>query len=520
MSQKGRLSGVLLPLFSLRRANDFGIGDFGAVPDFLRWLQSAKQRLWMVLPLLPTAPNDPSPYSTQSAFGLNPLFIDLTQVPEFQALGGEESLSPEERGQLAEARGAHRIRYSLALPLKQAALRRSFERFESEHFGKQTDRAGAFQKYLDSEGGWLNSFALFSAISRDRQLQGWWDWPEGLRDRQPAALDEARQRLAREVRFHSWMQWVAETQWEKVRVLAKEANVQLCGDEPFIVGQDSADVWANPGLLRRDGRLGVPPDAFSTTGQDWGLPYFDFAAMEKDGYAWLKARAQKTAAYFDQRRVDHAVGYFRQWVRDAQHPTGHFLPPDEPSQQALGERIFRMLGEQGVGIVAEDLGVIPDWVRQILFRIGVPGYRVIRWERDNMAYRDPRKFPPASLVTTGTHDTDTLAESWDASSAEEREGMQAVYPELKAVQPLSVPFNPTLHEALLSVAENAGSDLCIIPWQDAFGSRERINLPGSMSDANWSYRIHCNTPDLAKDAEAQRAAQLLAKLTQAAERAQ
>ena len=101
----------------------------------------------------------------------------------------------------------------------------------------------------------------------------------------------------------------------------------LCGDEPFIIGQDSADTWAHPDILRRDARLGVPPDDFSATGQDWGLPYFDFAAMEKDDYRWLKARAAKAASYYDLRRVDHAVGYFRQWIRDEKTPTGPLHPP-------------------------------------------------------------------------------------------------------------------------------------------------------------------------------------------------
>ncbi len=518
MHQWGRVSGVLLPLFSLRREGDFGIGDFGAVPDFLRWLRFAKQRLWMVLPLLPTAPNDASPYSTQSAFGLNPLFIDLSQVQELEELGGEKGLSDDAKGRLETARQSQRIRYDLVMPLKQDALRRAFERFDSVHRVQSTEHARAFQAYVDAEAVWLRDYALFAAISRDRRLQGWWDWPEPLRRREPAALREAELQLAHEIRFHSWMQWVAETQWQKVRRAAQEAGVLLAGDEPFIIGQDSADCWAHPALLRREARLGVPPDAFSATGQDWGLPYFDFAAMERDQFAWLRGRAQKTAAYFDLRRVDHAVGYFRQWIRSADDPNGHFVPGDEGAQQALGERIFRMLGEQGVGIVAEDLGVIPDWVRQTLFRIGIPGYRVLRWERDNLTYRDPRHFPPNSLVTTGTHDTDTLAECWESCSSEERRQTQAVYTELQALQPLPERFTPELHRALLQAAENAGSDLCIVPWQDVLGTRDRINLPGSQSAENWTYRIHGPAAQLLQDPMAKRAGEQLADLTQAAGR--
>lgn len=519
MFHQRRLSGILLPLFSLRREGDFGIGDFGSAVGFLAWMKAAKQRLWMVLPLLPTAPNDPSPYSTQSAFGLNPLLIDVTQIPEFEELGGSKCLSKESQEHLALVQDSPRIRYDWVLPLKGEALRKAFERFESVHFSKRTSRARELETYRNAEADWLKDYALFAAISRERNLQGWWEWPTALRERQPDALKQTEERLAKEIRFHAWMQWIAETQWKRVRAAAKEAEVYLCGDEPFIIGQDSVDCWVAPQLLRRDARLGVPPDAFSETGQDWGLPYFDFAAMERDGYQWLLKRANKTATYFDLRRIDHAVGYFRQWIRDSQNPTGRFVPPDEPSQRALGERIFRLLKDQGVGVVAEDLGVIPNFVREILFQIGIPGYRVLRWERDNSVYRDPRQFPASSLVTTGTHDTDTLAESWESATWQEREAMQRVYPELAALTPLSSSFTPEVHQVLLTVAERSGSDLCVLPWQDVLGTRDRVNLPGSMGEMNWTYRIEHSVNELLKHPDTRGAAERLAQLTLETKRA-
>ena len=123
----------------------------------------------------------------------------------------------------------------------------------------------------------------------------------------------------------------------------RPARSWLAGDEPFIVGQDSADTWANPRLLRRDARLGVPPDDFSATGQDWGLPYFDFEAMEKDGWSWLLLRARHGSGIYDLRRVDHAVGYFRQYIRDGRSPQGRFLPAGRGEAARLGETLFRLL---------------------------------------------------------------------------------------------------------------------------------------------------------------------------------
>lgn len=517
MFATGRISGVLLPIFSLRSSQDFGIGDFGSTEGLFRWMKEARQRLWMLLPLLPTAPGDPSPYATRSAFGLNPLFIDLHQLPEFQEAGGISSLSPEEVAHLQEARAAPRIRYDLVFPLKNAVLRRAFDRFVEGEWKRNGPRAQAFKKFQAQMAEWLDAYALFAALSEEQGHKGFWDWPQPLARREPAALDGARARLETEILFHAWQQWVAEEQWHKVRAQARQHGVLVCGDEPFIIGQNSADAWAHPDLLRRDARLGVPPDAFSADGQDWGLPYFDFAAIERQDFHWLKFRARMAADYYDLRRIDHAVGYFRQWIRDAQTPRGRFIPPDEASHRALGEKVFRLLSEEESGIVAEDLGVIPPFVREILSRLKIPGYKVMRWERDDAVYRNPHQYPRVSLVTTGTHDTDTLREWWETATEQEHFETAKAYPELAGVT-LSREFTPEIHRALIAAAEHAASDLCVLPWQDILGTRDRINLPGSTGDTNWSYRIAQRTEELLSDPQSRRAAAFIAELTDAARR--
>jgi 4-alpha-glucanotransferase len=472
----------------------------------------------MLLPLLPTGIGDSSPYATRCAFGLNPLFISLSAIPDFVELGGLSSLSGAEQATLAQARASERIRYDLVFPLKWAAFRRAFERFEAKETKAGTPRAQAFSAFVQEQGArWLDSYVLYAVLAHENEQRPWWEWPNALAERRPDALDAARTRLKTEVRFHSWLQWIAHGQWQQVRSQAKEASVLLCGDEPFIIGQDSADAWANPTLLRRDARLGVPPDDFSATGQDWGLPYFDFAAMERDGYAWLRSRAAQSATYYDLRRVDHAVGYFRQYIRDARTPLGRFVPGDEPSQRALGERLLRLMQESS-GIVAEDLGVIPPFAREVLGRLQLPGYRVMRWERDPGRYRNPREYPAASLATTGTHDTDTLRQWWESAGDQDRAGVAQVYPELHGMWPPPRHFTKDIHRALLAAAENSSSNLCVLPWQDILGTADRINLPGSQSDANWAYRIDRPTDELIKNDGLRAVAQELAQITRAAGR--
>jgi 4-alpha-glucanotransferase len=511
MNPSGRLSGIQLPLFSLRSRQDFGVGDFGGASGLFEWMKRAEQRMWMLLPLLPTAPGDASPYSTRSAFGLNPLFIDLARLPELQE-GGTSALSAPERDQLQAARTSKRIRYDLVFPLKGAALRRAFERFTQEHWKPRSERARALEAYQQAQADWLLDFSTFTAVSRDQQFRAWWEWPEALRHRDPQALAAERARLSEEILFQDWQQWVAETQWEEVRKEARAAGILLCGDEPFIISQDSADVWAYPNLLRRDAKLGVPPDDFSATGQDWGLPYFDLEAMEKEDWRWLKFRARKSASYYDLRRVDHAVGYFRQWIRDEKTPTGRFIPADEKLHPGLGERIFQLLSKDA-GIIAEDLGVIPRFVRETLSRLGIPGYRVLRWERDDGRYRNPHEFPPSSLVTTGTHDTEPLRDWWLAASEHERKNLAEAYPEFAALRPPPAEFTPAVHLAHLAAAESSGSTLCLLPWQDVLGTSERINLPGTMSDSNWAYRMDQSVETLLERPETRAAAELLARLT-------
>src|SRR5215471_2526249 len=513
----GRLSGILLPLFSLRSKSDCGMGDFGALPSLFRWMRAARQRMLMLLPLLPTLPDDPSPYATRSAFGLNPLFVDLSSLAELDELG-DAALTDSQRRTLDEARASRHIRYDLVLPLKRAALRRAFDRFEESHWRTGSARAAELRRYLEEQGRWLDSFALFCAISSDRQHLPWWEWPNELRTHQPAALDEERRRLAKEVLFHSWLQWIAEGQWAEVRKAAREHHVLLCGDEPFIIGRDSRDAWACQEIIKSDARLGVPPDDFSAVGQDWGLPYFDFEAMGKDDFAWLRARASRTADYYELRRIDHAVGYFRQWIRDEKDPKGRFLPADEAQQRAQGEQLFRLLSGPA-GIVAEDLGVVPDFVRETLTRLGIPGYRVLRWERewqrDPGVFRNPHDFPKLSLATTSTHDTETLREWWETCPAHEREAVIRDYPEVRNL-PNAPEYNQATRESLLAAAESSGSDLCVIPWQDAFGLKDRINVPGSISHDNWTYRIEQRAEELLVHEDSRATAALLARLSEAA----
>jgi 4-alpha-glucanotransferase len=183
----------------------------------------------------------------------------------------------------------------------------------------------------------------------------------------------------------------------------------------------------------------------------------------------------------------------------------------------VGERIFRLFSE-GSGIVAEDLGVIPPFVRKTLAELQIPGYRVLRWEKDDRVYRNPHDYPEVSLVTTGTHDTETVSEWWEALSDDERAAAASAWPEFDGLRPPPAKFTPEVHARVLATAENAASRVCLLPWQDVTGETERINLPGSFGDANWAYRIAAPVEELEGREDVRDAAARLRTLTQAAGR--
>ena len=501
-----RHSGVLMPLFSLRSQTDLGVGDFGAAPLFLDTLAKAKQRMWMLLPLLPTIPEDASPYSTLGAFGLNSLFIDVRALPG--ALPHRE----DERGMLEEAKASPHILYSQVFKLKEAALQRAWLHF-GQHAG--VEEKEAFSLFCQQQAEWLEDLALFMALALEQQ-KPWWEWPEALATREGAALDEARGRLEAQRHFLMWKQWVAHVQWARIKAKAEALGILLCGDEPFIVAHNSCDVWVHPQLFLRNGILGAPPDEFSAEGQSWGLPYFDFEAHRASGYAWMRRRGRYASLLFHAKRVDHAVGYFRQWVKLDGASHGQFIPPEEAAQEALGRQNFEVLSQEG-NIIAEDLGAIPNFVRRCLETLKIPGYKILRWARYDGSYQNPHHYSEASLVTTGTHDTESLKSSWKTCQPWERQAMVASIPELHG-QSAEPEFSPALHSAFIRAALNAKSHCCNFPWFDIFAEETRVNTPGTVGTHNWTCRMQQDIESLESDESARKALEWLAELTQAAGR--
>lgn len=502
-----RRSGVLVPLFSLRSSASWGIGEFRDLVPFAGWLVDAGQAFVQILPIHELPPGERSPYSAMTAMALDPIYIAVPDVVDFQALGGELAFAPADRSRLDEILRLPDLPYRKVRAFKDRCLRQAFDRFQQQEVAKAAPRAARFDRFTRAEAAWLDDYALFRALHARHDERAWWTWPEPLAHRDPAALAIAAAELETEIAYRKYLQWIAAEQW----TLAREAAwpTQVFGDLPFMVSGDSADAWSRQDEFHFDATVGVPPDEFSETGQDWGLPPWRWDVMQARGFTWMRERARRTAALFDGFRIDHLVGLYRTYIRpiDRQQPD-YFAPGDEPAQTALGETLVGFYTATGAEVVAEDLGTVPDFVRASLARIEVPGFKVVRWEREWRAegqpYIDPAAYPEISVATTGTHDIEPLAAWWARLPEAER----ATVARLPSVD-RHVQSGLDVSDAILRALLESRSRLAILPIQDVFGWTDRINTPATVGETNWAYRLPWPVDQWASQPQARERAGLL-----------
>ncbi|HOX25399.1 MAG TPA: 4-alpha-glucanotransferase [Candidatus Krumholzibacteria bacterium] len=469
-----RASGVLLHPTCL--PGPHGIGDLGAAAyRLVDWLVAAGQSLWQVLPLGPTSYGN-SPYQTLSALAGNPLLISLDE------LAGAGWLEP---GDLASppASSSERVDFGAVIPWKMGLLDRAWRRFQAQ--AAAADRA-AFAAFRRQEEDWLREFALFAALKEEHGGRPWTAWPPALRDRAPEAIAMAAARLDDRIAAHAFRQWLFARQWSALREYAASREVRVLGDLPIFVAHDSCDVWARPRLFHLDAEgaptvvAGVPPDYFSTTGQLWGNPLYDWNAMAREDYAWWVRRLRLALRQTDLVRIDHFRGFEAYWEVPASAETavdGRWV-----KGPGLGffESLRRHLGV--LPIVAEDLGVITEAVEELRDAFAMPGMKVLQF-----AWDEPRNpFQPHNhafncVVYSGTHDNDPTNGWWAHECDEPTRDRVRDY----VGHPVDEPNWALIRLGMLSVAHTF-----VMPMQDVFGlGREaRMNRPGSES-GNWDWRL-------------------------------
>ena len=493
-----RQSGISVPLFAIASSHSWGLGEFADLPMFARWLQEAGQSLVQILPINEMPPIESSPYSAMTAMALDPIYITMANVPDFAGLGGELVLDGAEQAELKRLRAAQRIPYGAIRRLKEKWLRRGFDRFLKLEVSRGSPRAARFDAFVAAQSWWLDEYVLFRALHALHDEQSWTTWPERLARAEANAIAAIRPSLMLEMRYRAYLQWLAAEQWAEAKRLSWP--VKVFGDLPFMISADSPDVWARQSEFRFDATIGVPPDAFSETGQDWGLPPWRAGVMASNDFAWMRARARRYGDLYDGFRIDHLVGLYRMYVRPIDKSHDNFFDPaDEPSQIALGELLIGILAgaDTRPSVIAEDLGSIPPFVRESMARLDLPGLKVLRWEkhwdREGQPPIDPAEFPERSVATTGTHDIEPLAATPEGATEEQR-------------------------AAVLQSLLSAGSSLTLIPLQDVFGWTDRINTPAVVDDINWTWRVKSPVDNWLNPEEAMERADQLKAWTRAAGR--
>lgn len=470
----GRGSGILLHPTSLPGRD--AIGDLGdGAYRFVDWLVRAGQRYWQIMPLVPAGSGN-SPYSSSSAFAIDPLLISL------DVLVGDGLLRHGERP-------ADRVEDNPSNP--ELARQRKWPVLETaqERLRLHSERAALNDElslFRSQQAWWLDDFALFAALKRQQGEGSWLDWPDPLKFRESKALDSAREELHGEIEREAFLQWLARRQWLALRSYANERGVRIIGDVPIFVALDSADVWAHPEVFRLDDQrrpsvvAGVPPDYFSATGQLWGNPIFDWSSLATRGYDWWVDRVRALIEIVDIVRIDHFRGFAANWSvpRDSESAAGGRW------ERGPGAALFQAIEEQlgPLDIVVEDLGLITPDVHQLRDDLHLPGMAVLQFafDGDPLNRYLPHMHRESSVIYTGTHDNQTTV-GWFWSQPEWVRDLVRGY----VGDPLDDPAWTLIRLALNSVARVA-----IVPMQDVLrlGDEARMNTPG-MATGNWGWRM-------------------------------
>lgn len=479
-----RSAGVLIPLFSLRTRNSLGRGEILDLAPMIDFALAMGCSVIQLLPLDETGPAEQSPYSALSVNAIDPMYISLRN------LGGVGRIVMG-RARVAVGR-ARVVPRSIVRRTKLPLLERAYRATRARGMRNEGAEPGAF---IDANSFWLDDYALFRALKERFDWSSWETWPAELMRRDPAALIAARRELADSIAMYSYWQFIAHRQWSAMRAYAASRGVRIGGDLAFSPCRESAEVWANQSDFDLTRSVGAPPDNFNPRGQRWGLPLPNWEQMRGEGFKLLRARVRHASLLYDLIRIDHVVGLYRtfNFGSDPDAP-GIFTPANEDQQRIQGEEIIRAIKEEAARaeIIAEDLGTVPPWVRESLTHLGVPGYKVMQWERNwgapDEPFLSPATYPELSLATTGTHDTESLTTWWREQPVAEREKLARALGIEGQVNSRAT-LDESACDAILSVLYAAPSRLVIIPIQDLFGWSARINRPGTVNDSNWTYRL-------------------------------
>jgi 4-alpha-glucanotransferase len=531
-----RLWGVAVQLYTLRSGDNWGIGDFNDLQTLIRWVASHGAGFVGLNPLHALAPADPersSPYSASSRHFLNVLYIAVPQVPEFQecAAARERLAEPKTAERLRELRGRDWVDYRGVAELKFEILALLYREFCDRHLAASSPRAQAFRAFVAAGGPLLQTHARFDALDRYFRAtlgsaSGWFSWPAEFRDVHGSAAARFAAGHPQEVEFYAYLQWLAHEQLRDAQSLARELGmpIGLYGDYAVGANPSGSETWEDQVSYRMGAEIGAPPDPMALKGQGWGIPPQDPVVMQSQRLQGFARLIRNNMRYYGAMRLDHVMSLFRLWWVAAECSPTEGAYVHYPLQQLLTVLSLES-ARSGCLVVGEDLGVVPDEMRQAMPEFGLYHYKVLLFEKLDGRFRRPEEYTRRALATATTHDMPTLRSYWEGRDIELRRRLN-LYPSddierdvvrererdrelllgalaeqgLRPERPVTPQdaFTAELAQAMHLYLARSASVLVALQIEDLLGMTEPVNVPGTHKEyPNWQRKISADIEDMA-----------------------
>ena len=469
-----RGSGIIMHIASL--PGKYGIGTFGKEAyDFGDFMKKAGQKYWQILPLGPTSFGD-SPYQSFSAFAGNPNFID------FDILRKDGLLKEEDYDSINFGKNSEDIDYGLIFKEKLKILRKAYDNFNLK-------KIEDLKEFQEKEAYWLDDYSLYMALKNHFDLKSWQTWDEDIRLRKKEAMSRYEVELREEINYWKFLQYEFYKQWNALKSYVNNLGIEIIGDMPIYVAEDSADVWGNPeAFLLHKKTLkplevaGCPPDIFAATGQLWGNPIYDWNYMEKTDYKWWVDRIRQSLNLYDVLRIDHFKGFESYWAI----PYGDETAENGEWVKGPGIKVFNAIKDElgDVNIIAEDLGTLTEETIKLRNDTGFPGMKILTFGFDTDSSNPflPHNYEKNFIVYTGTHDNDTVR-GWMETTAPKQQVE-------KAIEYLSLTKEEGYNWGVIRGVWSSIADISIAQMQDFLnlGNEARINMPSTLGQ-NWRWRV-------------------------------
>ncbi len=533
----GRLWGIAVQLYTLRSRDNWGIGDFNDLRSLIRWVARHGAGFVGLNPLHALAPADPersSPYSGSSRHFLNALYIAVPLVPEFQdcAAARERLAEPSVLARLAELRDRELVDYRGVADLKFEILALLHRDFRDRHLALGSGRARDFRAFIAAGGEPLQMHARFDALDRHFRAtrgvaSGWLNWPAEFRDVNGTAAGRYADTHPMEVEFFAYLQWLAHEQLCSAQALTRELGmpIGLYGDYAVGANPSGSETWFEQSSYCMGAEIGAPPDPLALKGQGWGIPPQDPSVMHAQRLQGFMRLIRNNMRYYGALRLDHVMALFRLWwVAAGSSPTeGAYV--HYPLQQLLTVLSLEST-RLACLVVGEDLGVVPDEMRQAMPDFGLYHYKVLLFEKTDGRFRRPDEYVRRALATVTTHDMPTLRSFWEGHDIDLRRRLN-LYPSaeierdvirerardrelllealqeqgLKPARPATPlePFTAELAHALHCYLARSATALVALQIEDLLGMTQPVNVPGTDQEyPNWQRKVTAGIEDMAE----------------------